>query len=108
VGVGARTGCLDDLELELQALLPAVEEQLLEHLVAGVDPDQQVEGEPVADHHLLHVEQLGAAVREYAEQTRGDPRPVASGASHEHGALMVVHVGEPTCAISADRPRTPQ
>jgi hypothetical protein len=35
-----------------------VEQQLLEHVVALADADQQVERQPLADDHLLHVVQL--------------------------------------------------
>ena len=49
---------LDDLEVELQPVLPAVEQQLLEDVVAAADADEQVEGQPLADDDLLHVVEL--------------------------------------------------
>jgi hypothetical protein len=51
---------LHHLEVQLEPVLPAVEEQLLQDVVEPPEPDRQVQGELAADDHLLHVVQLGA------------------------------------------------
>jgi hypothetical protein len=72
-------------------VLPAVEEQLLEHVVGAAQPDRQVQGQPAADDHLLHVVQLGAGRVEHTEQPGGDPRAVSAGAAHQDRPGVLVH-----------------
>jgi hypothetical protein len=68
-----------------------VEEQLLEHVVPPPRPIEQVQGEPAADDHLLHVVQLGAGRGEHAEQPGGDAGPVSAGAAHVDRPHVLVH-----------------
>lgn len=70
---------VDDLKIDVEAMLPTEEQRILQQVVARRHVDHDAERDVAADDDLFHVVDDGVCVSDVAHQQRNDPALIGSG-----------------------------
>ena len=87
---------VDDIEVDIQPVLPPEEQQVLDGRLPLTDGDQHIERQPTAYQHLFHIVDVCVALCEHTHQLGGDSGSVPPGDAHENRRI---HCGEVTPSV---------
>ncbi len=80
-------GLLQRVEIDIETLFPAEEEQILHRRPVRRDREHDIKCQPSPDHHLLDVVDVGPRLGEHSHEAGGDPGTVGSRHPHQNRSL---------------------